>query len=92
MEFIGYYDHKNSIHTIRLCNEDCYKRGKMYASLENGNECRCGDSFDRYGRIPDKQCAAMGCSNHKPVANGYCGGRWAMSVYITGKLILISLK
>ena len=62
---------------LQECGELCvnYK----YFALEYGKECRCGDTYGKYGKSTDaaKDCS-MPCDNDSGVT---CGGYYFENVY-----------
>ncbi|XP_067654446.1 inactive cell surface hyaluronidase CEMIP2-like [Haliotis asinina] len=64
--------------TVDTCVERCYNRGYVYAALQNGTECRCGNMYGGFGT---STMCSKSCSGNK-TAN--CGGSLANSVYTTG--------
>jgi hypothetical protein len=70
------------------CVLNCAESGFIYAGLQNGNLCFCGNKYGRYGRVSDKHCN-LKClkpigvqiqSTTDDVFNS-CGGKWVNSVY-----------
>ena len=79
-------NHLISIHrdyTPKSCVKECKAQGFIYASVQNGGECFCGDSYGKYGEVPETDCK-MACQNDDFET---CGGIWRNSVYKTGNLI-----
>jgi len=62
--------------TVEICQAFCKQNGYQYAGLQNGNECRCGNSYGRYG--PDLSACNITCSGN---ANEFCGQSWHNDVY-----------
>ena len=63
------------------CQAFCADRGFHFAATQWGSQCFCGDSYGKYGRLPESSCN-MGCSGN---ASEKCGGWWASSVYEVGR-------
>ncbi|KAJ7357682.1 Kremen protein 1 [Desmophyllum pertusum] len=38
------------------CVDQCGDKGFLYAGLQNGDLCFCGNTYDEYGRADDKEC------------------------------------
>ena len=69
--------HMTTDEPIEECGRLCL--GHKYFALENGHECRCGDSFGKYGKA---KAAAKDCSTpceHDPKV--VCGGHFFENVY-----------
>uniref|UniRef100_A0A1I8GNH5 WSC domain-containing protein n=2 Tax=Macrostomum lignano TaxID=282301 RepID=A0A1I8GNH5_9PLAT len=66
--------------TPAACAAQCFKLRFSYAGVQNGNECRCGNSYGRHGRAQSSEC-------NKP-CNGSrvqtCGGFWRNLILKTG--------
>ena len=70
------------------CVLNCAESGFIYAGVQNGNLCFCGNKYGRYGRALDSQCN-LKCL--KPVGDqiptetddvfNSCGGKWVNSIY-----------
>jgi hypothetical protein len=58
---------------LEECGRLCL--GYKYFALENGHECRCGNSFGKYGKASN--CSTP-CKNDPTVM---CGGTWLENVY-----------
>ena len=63
--------------TAAGCQAYCVGKGFRYAGTQFSYQCFCGNSFGKYGPLPESRCD-MGCSG-KPGEK--CGGFWANSVY-----------
>ncbi|MGA2987658.1 MAG: SPFH domain-containing protein [Terriglobia bacterium] len=63
------------------CQAYCGARGFLFAATQWGSQCFCGNSYGRYGRLPESSCN-LGCSGNP---SEKCGGWWASSVYEVGK-------
>ncbi len=59
------------------CFVQCNKLGFRYAAIQNGGECFCGNSFGRYGSLPQNMCKCP-C---KGDAIETCGCEWSNKVY-----------
>ena len=49
----------------------------LYAGVQYTSECFCGNSYGKYGSLPESSCN-MPCSGNK---TQICGGTWSNSVY-----------
>ncbi|XP_046332539.2 cell surface hyaluronidase-like [Haliotis rufescens] len=67
--------------TVSFCVERCYYRGYVYAALQNGNECRCGNMYGGFG---NSTMCSKSCSGDNTVN---CGGSLANAVYTTGNAV-----
>ena len=70
------------------CVLNCAESGFIYAGLQNGNLCYCGNTYGHYGRVPDLHCDLkcldpIGIQKQVTTENVYnsCGGKWVNSVY-----------
>lgn len=62
--------------TMQQCLEACQMNDFLYAAIQYGNECRCGNQYGKYGRVSDEQCSYR-CEN-----DWYrCGGNYRNSIY-----------
>ncbi|XP_028394141.1 uncharacterized protein LOC114518361 [Dendronephthya gigantea] len=59
------------------CQSACKERGHVYAGVQYGYLCHCGDAYGKYGEADDRECnsACLGDEGKK------CGGFWRNSVY-----------
>ena len=63
------------------CIEKCKELQFKYAGLQFSYLCFCGNSYGRYGELPDALCSSK-CNSKR---DSFCGGHWANSVYETGR-------
>ncbi|XP_028397741.1 kremen protein 1-like [Dendronephthya gigantea] len=70
------------------CVLNCAESGFVYAGLQNGNLCFCGNKYGRYGRVPDKHCnlkclQPVGVQKQSVTDDIFnsCGGKWVNSIY-----------
>ena len=68
---------KNASKSVKSCVDACTENYFMYAGLQNGQYCYCGNSYGRYG--PSSDCKTR-CSESK---SEICGGFQANNVYDT---------
>lgn len=71
---------RTSNNSASTCITDCLRRANMYAAMQNGTNCYCGNSFGRYGQVPYNQCRGR-CTE---TLNEDCGGSLTNAVYATG--------
>ncbi|THH32096.1 hypothetical protein EUX98_g2099 [Antrodiella citrinella] len=73
----GYSTTSNQM-TVAMCQSVCDSKGFIYAGLEYGQECYCGNviSGTRVDINADQQCY-MTCSD-----GNKCGGTWAISLFL----------
>jgi hypothetical protein len=69
--FIGDYEQLIPKQCILACQEQNY----LYAAIQYGNECRCGQHYGKYGQVSDDECDYL-CSTAEK-----CGGDNRNSVY-----------
>ena len=55
------------------CQAFCSERGFRFAATEAGGQCFCGNSYGKYGKLPESRCN-MVCSGNP---SEKCGGWWA---------------
>ena len=63
--------------TNEACQAFCADRGFPFAATQWGSQCFCGNTYGKYGQVPESSCN-MGCSGNP---SEKCGGWWANSVY-----------
>ena len=73
-------------YSVQDCVDQCATKGFLYAGLQNGDLCFCGNDFDKYGRADDLECNIKCRKPDEDVTitnNPFdsCGGRWRNSVY-----------
>jgi len=66
--------------TNASCQSFCRDKGFKYAATQNGNECFCGDTYGKYGRVAETKCDKTCAGNSKEK----CGGYWGNAVYQVG--------
>ncbi|XP_056020701.1 zonadhesin-like isoform X2 [Ostrea edulis] len=66
--------------TINKCLNICKRKRNIYAGVEYGRECFCGNSIRRKKKVALSQCK-MPCSGYKKEG---CGGTWRIAIYRTG--------
>ena len=72
--------------TKQDCVDQCGSHGFLYAGLQNGDLCFCGNDYDKYGRADDSECDIKCRQPDAAIEKTYnpfdsCGGRWRNSVY-----------
>jgi len=67
--------------TIESCKSACSAAGFVYAGLQNGHECWCGNSYGNNGVAPENDCITP-CSGS---SSETCGAGYRNSVYRSGK-------
>jgi len=80
-------DHYISISglTPQLCRDQCSAKGFIFAGLQYGGQCFCGNTPPPKSRLaPIKQCS-YACSGDKGLK---CGGYWRMNVYQSDVVVL----
>jgi len=66
--------------THEACNDFCKKKNYLYAGLQSGSECYCGDSYGKYGKVEDRFCDKPCQGNNKQ----RCGGNWRNTILKVG--------
>jgi WSC domain. len=72
----GYADDMTNSKCIATCRE----KGFSFAGTQYYEQCYCGNSYDRNGKLEESRCNTPCRGNSAEM----CGGRWANSVYSTG--------
>ncbi|KAL9974270.1 hypothetical protein ACROYT_G011287, partial [Oculina patagonica] len=63
-----------------VCVQKCKELEFKYAGLQFSYLCFCGNTYGRYGELPDALCSSK-CTNKR---DSFCGGHWSNSIYQTG--------
>lgn len=66
----------------RICVHKCKDLEFKYAGLQFSYLCFCGNTYGRYGELPEDKCSSE-CESKR---DSFCGGHWSNSVYDTGEL------
>ncbi|CAL4109821.1 unnamed protein product [Meganyctiphanes norvegica] len=67
--------------TPALCVDVCFQRGYMFAGVQYGKECFCGnDELPEHDNVPEGDCS-MDCVGDNKIK---CGGYLRISIYQTG--------
>ena len=69
--------------TIERCLTHCRTIGHMYAGLQNGSGCWCGDNYNKYGEADEAYCNKTCSGNDEQL----CGGEYRNSVVKLSKYI-----
>lgn len=64
---------------IEQCVYKCAQSNFLYAGIQAGGECWCGNTFGTYGKILESNCNSQ-CPYGHPLT---CGGDWANQIYAT---------
>ncbi|CAF3517864.1 unnamed protein product [Rotaria socialis] len=67
--------------TPQQCIAACREQNILYAGIQYGNECRCGQHYGKYGQVSDDECI-YNCSTSEK-----CGGDNRNSIYNVFKSI-----
>ncbi|CAF0976146.1 unnamed protein product [Rotaria magnacalcarata] len=67
--------------TPQQCIAACREQNILYAGIQFGNECRCGQHYGKYGQVSDDECT-YNCSTSEK-----CGGDNRNSIYNVFKSI-----
>lgn len=73
-------DFRNKEDAIQFCKDECKKRDYLYAGLQAGAECWCGNDFGKYGKGAATSCNSR-CHDKK---DQMCGGGWRNQIYLSG--------
>ncbi|XP_070557242.1 uncharacterized protein [Ptychodera flava] len=63
-----------------LCIDHCNTEGYLFAGLQDGDECRCGNTYGRHGELATSDSCNMPCAGD---ASEMCGAALENSVYST---------
>lgn len=86
--FSGFVTEMSEKNSPSACINYCLRIGFSLAGLQYGYECWCGKALNDNGlRVSELQCN-MSCSSHE--TRSTCGGYLAMSVYLTGLMVVAS--
>ncbi|PAA81169.1 hypothetical protein BOX15_Mlig028452g3 [Macrostomum lignano] len=66
---------------LNNCRKLCRRYGFIFFGVQNGNECRCGNSYGKHGQIQDASSGIMNCDGD---SSQQCGGSLMQTVYSTG--------
>ncbi|CAH1796402.1 unnamed protein product [Owenia fusiformis] len=66
--------------TQRICVNHCFNKGYVFAGLQRGSYCYCGNDYGKYGPAPASQCNYR-CSGN---SRSTCGGAAANTIFNTG--------
>ena len=66
--------------TVKLCTDTCKSRGFLYAGVQAGFYCSCGNSFGRHGACEPSTCQ-VSCQGNK---EEMCGGHYRQDIYYLG--------
>eukprot|EP00906_Rhabdomonas_costata_P030137 RCo042548 len=76
---LPYYGPNSGV-TPGLCATLCFSAGYLYAGVQDGTQCFCGNGYGRYGK-----CSASKCTKRCTAdSTQLCGGSWANYVYYVG--------
>lgn len=64
-----------------VCVQKCKDLEFKYAGLQFSYLCFCGNTYGRYGELPEALCSSQ-CTNKR---DSFCGGHWSNSIYETGE-------
>jgi len=78
--FIDHYEKLTPTQCIVACQEKNY----LYAAIQYGNECRCGQKYGKYGQVSDDEC------NYLCITSEKCGGENRNSIYSVMKSLDLS--
>uniref|UniRef100_A0A1I8HTR8 WSC domain-containing protein n=1 Tax=Macrostomum lignano TaxID=282301 RepID=A0A1I8HTR8_9PLAT len=67
--------------SINRCRKLCRELGYKYAGVQYSNQCWCGNSYGRYGKVAESYCN-LKCTGHK---DQICGGALYNHIYESGK-------
>ena len=70
----------NNKMTQEMCFQRCGDQKAVYAGLQTGDWCHCGNSYGKHGSVPNGECNAQCKGNWAQK----CGGPWRNDVYYIG--------
>ncbi|KAI1723811.1 WSC domain-containing protein [Ditylenchus destructor] len=88
----GYKYNFAGYNNVKMCVQACLRAGYIYAGVEYGVECFCGNDLVGQFKNPlkEKHCESFACPN----SDSYCGGYEAIALYLTGikgNILLITM-
>ena len=63
--------------TIDLCKNHCFGKNYLYAGLQAGVQCFCGNEIHQRCVRPPSECSDSCVGNSSEI----CGGSWRMNIY-----------
>lgn len=66
--------------THEYCANRCLGKGYKFFGVQNGQDCWCGNSYGKHGRVPYYECAEVPCTGN---AKEHCGGSLRNAVFAT---------
>jgi hypothetical protein len=63
--------------SLEVCAAQCRELKAPYFGVQGGVQCRCGQSYGKYGKVSDSECKEPCQGNNKQM----CGAPWRNSVY-----------
>ena len=71
--------------SVEWCAAVCKRHRYIYAGVQAGYNCYCGNSVGRYG-LSDPSICNIPCNANR---RQKCGGHWRQDVYYLGAAVLI---
>ena len=68
--------------TPASCVALCRSKGYQYAGVQNGDQCWCGATFGKHGRVAQSECQQK-CSKDNKFT---CGAAWRNDIYNVAKI------
>ena len=84
---LSQYVATTSTNTPALCMKLCHDKGYLYAGVEAGSMCNCGNTPPPESILVNEDQCNLTCSGD---ATQTCGGDSMMDVYNTGNVIITS--
>ena len=78
---LPYVEHRPTDLTVKWCVQRCQSLGYRYAGVQDGYQCRCGNSVGKHGTGSPETCRAPCRGNRLET----CGGKWRTETFLIGK-------
>jgi hypothetical protein len=66
------------------CKNKCKENNYVYAAVQVGRWCGCGNSFGKYGLATQSDCDFKCNTNDMPANNKPCGSNWRNNIFLSG--------
>ncbi|CAH1786133.1 unnamed protein product, partial [Owenia fusiformis] len=63
--------------TLEKCLKGCHEEGYVYAGIQIGAQCWCGNSYGKHGKVDDSECTIKCTGEPWRI----CGDHWKNNIY-----------